>query len=136
MARHVVASVEEFDKTDRKLVQVKGRPIVVFRLGEEWFAMSNRCPHMGGSLCEGQLISLVEAERPGEVTMSREGEILRCPWHGWEFDIRTGQSRARPAAFRSRQHPVSVVSGTEAESVGNLETFEVRRDGRYVVVEI
>ena len=93
--RHVVARVSDFDGTDRKRVEVKGRGIVIFRLGEEWFGMTDRCPHMGGSLCQGHLISLVEADRPGEIRVSRENEIIRCPWHGWEFDIRTGQSRVR-----------------------------------------
>ncbi|MGR3321111.1 MAG: Rieske (2Fe-2S) protein [Pseudooceanicola sp.] len=137
MARkHVVAKVSDFDGTDRKLVEVRGRPIVIFRLGEEWFGMSNRCPHQGGSLCHGTLISYVESDAPGTFTMSRKGEILRCPWHGWEFDIRTGESCARPAKFRSRQVGVSVVTSEEAETVGNLEKFDVSREGEYVVVEM
>jgi 3-phenylpropionate/trans-cinnamate dioxygenase ferredoxin subunit len=44
---------------------------------------------------------------------SREpGEIIRCPWHGWEFDIRTGQSYCDPKCFRaSRAYPVNVEPG-------------------------
>lgn len=134
--RHVVAKVADFEGTDRKLVEVKGRPIVIFRLGEEWFGMLNRCPHQGGSLCAGHLISLVESDRPGDIRMSRKGEILRCPWHGWEFDIRTGESMARPGRIRSRPVGVTVVTAEEAGTVGPLEKYDVSRDGDYVVVEL
>ena len=134
--RHVVARVSDFTGTDRKLVEVRGRPVVIFRLGEEWFGMSDRCPHQGGSLCAGILISMVAAERPGVVEMTRRGEILRCPWHGWEFDIRTGKSCARPDRIRSRPVGVSVVARDEAETVGDLEKFDVSQDGDFVVVEM
>jgi len=134
--KHVVARVSDFEGTDRKLVEVKGRPVVIFKLGEDWFGMLNRCPHQGGSLCAGKLISWVESDAPGEFRMSREGEILRCPWHGWEFDIRTGENCARPGKYRSRQFGVSVVTKEEAEEVGNLEKFDVSQEGDFVVVEM
>lgn len=134
--RHVVARVSDFDGTDRKLVEVKGRPIVIFRKGEEWFGMLNQCPHQGGSLCAGSLISWVESDGPGDYRMSREGEIVRCPWHGWEFDMRTGEACARPRKYRARPVGVSVVAADEAETVGNLELYDVSREGDLVVVEL
>ncbi len=134
--RHVVARVSDFDGTDRKLVEVRGRPVVIFKLGEEWFGMSNMCPHQGGPLCEGHLISLTESDRAGDVRLSRRGEILRCPWHGWEFDIRTGKSSARPARYRSRPFDVSVVTADEVETVGDLEKYDVTLDGDLVVIDL
>src|SRR3954465_11928726 len=53
MARHVVAAVDDVPPGGRKLVQVNGRAIVVFNLDGEFFALNNRCPHRGGSLCHG-----------------------------------------------------------------------------------
>ena len=57
--KHVVAAVGDIPPGGRKLVEVNGRAIVVFNLGGEFFALSNRCPHRGGSLCEGKLTGLV-----------------------------------------------------------------------------
>ena len=102
MAKHVVAAVGEIPPGTRKLAQVNGRAIVVFNLGGEFFALNNRCPHRGGSLCHGKLTGLVEFERAGQYRYSRPGEIIRCPWHGWEFDIRTGQSWCDPTRVRAR----------------------------------
>ena len=55
----------------------------------EFFGLLNRCPHQGAALCEGPLIA-PQSSDPGEIEYTRLGEIIRCPWHGWEFDIRTG----------------------------------------------
>ncbi|MDF1856180.1 Rieske (2Fe-2S) protein [Pseudooceanicola sp.] len=134
--KHVVAKVADFADTDRKLVEVKGRPIVIFKLGEEWFGMLNRCPHQGGSLCAGHLISQVDSDRPGDYRLSRRGEILRCPWHGWEFDIRTGEACARPGKFRARPVGVSVLSADDTETVGDLELYDVSTEADLVVVEL
>ena len=64
--KHVVAAVSEIPPGGRKLVQADGRAIVVFNLGGEFFALSNRCPHRGGSLCHGNLTGLVLSDEPGE----------------------------------------------------------------------
>ena len=64
--KHVVAAVDEIPPGARKLVDVDGRAIVVFNLGGEFFAIINRCPHKGGSLCEGRLTGLVQSSEPGE----------------------------------------------------------------------
>ena len=93
MPKYVVASVDEISPGERKLVQIRGRPIVIFNLDGEYFGILDRCPHQGASLCRGKLVGLVEALSPGNYKFSRKDEIIRCPWHGWEFDIRTGQSR-------------------------------------------
>ena len=103
MAKHVVAAVSDIPPGTRKLAQVNGRAIVVFNLGGEFFALNNRCPHRGGSLCHGVQTGLVEASEPGRYRYSRKGEMIKCPWHGWEFDVRTGQSWCDPARVRVRQ---------------------------------
>ncbi len=112
MARHVIAPVDELPPGSRKLVEIDGRPIAVFNVKGEFFGLLNRCPHQGASLCEGPLIGLASSSDPGEIEYTKLGEILRCPWHGWEFDIRTGQSYCDPRRFRVRAYPVSVEPGT------------------------
>ncbi len=98
MSKHVVATVAEIPPGSRKLVTVRGRSIAVFNLGGEYFGLFNRCPHQGGPMCEGILTGLIESDEPGHYRYSRKGEIIRCPWHGWEFDVRTGQSVLRAGA--------------------------------------
>ena len=136
MAKHVVAAVGDIPPGTRRLAQVNGRAIVVFNLGGEFFALNNRCPHRGGSLCQGKQTGLVESDGPGNYRYSRPGEIIRCPWHGWEFDIRTGQSWCDPTRVRARPYTVSVQPGTRLVAgpyVAETEPVSVEND--YVVVE-
>jgi nitrite reductase/ring-hydroxylating ferredoxin subunit len=136
MARHVVAPVDDIPPGGRKLVDVNGRAVVVFNVGGEFFALNNRCPHKGGSLCHGKLSGLVQSSEPGEYHYSRRGEIIRCPWHSWEFDIRTGQSWCDPERLRTRKYAVSVEKGAQlVEGPYKAETFLVSVEGEYVVVE-
>jgi 3-phenylpropionate/trans-cinnamate dioxygenase ferredoxin subunit len=114
MAQYVVGSVEEIPPGARKIIEVAGRSIGVFNINGEFFALRNTCPHQGGPLCEGRVSGFVMARVPGEYTYTRRGEILRCPWHGWEFDIKTGQSWFDPAQTRVRAYPVSVVAVEES----------------------
>lgn len=155
MARYVVARTEEIPAGGRKIVEVGGLSIGVFNVNGEFFALRNRCPHQGGPLCEGKLWGLLEAPVPGEFVYSRRGEILSCGWHGWEFDIRTGQSWCDPRRLRVRTYEVHVEPGaelaTESAEAGEetdvpapgrvkgpfvAETFPVSTEGQYVVVEV
>ena len=111
MARHVVATVAEIPPGQRKIVEVGGRSIGIFNVNGAFFALRNRCPHQGGPLCLGPLEGLVQSTGPGDYSVSRPGEVLRCPWHGWEFDIQTGQSWFDPTRVRVRRYEVSVESG-------------------------
>ena len=110
MAGHVVASVDEIPPGTRKLVDVNGRAIVVFNLSGDFFALNNRCPHRGGSLCDGIQTGLVESKVPGEYCYSRPGEMVKCPWHGWEFDIETGLHPGDPH-MKLKKVPVEVRDG-------------------------
>jgi nitrite reductase/ring-hydroxylating ferredoxin subunit len=136
MAKHVVAAVGDIPPGTRKLTQVNGRAIVVFNLGGEFFALNNRCPHRGGNLHQGIQTGLVQSKEPGRYDYSRRGEMVKCPWHGWEFDIRTGQSWCDPSRIRLRHYPVSVQSGTRLVAGPYVaETVPVSVEGDYVVIE-
>jgi len=133
----VVAAAREIPPGGRRLVQVQGRDIVVFNIGGEYFGLLNRCPHQGGNLSQGTLIGLVESREPGDYRYSRPGEILRCPWHGWEFDVRTGQSWCEPARVRATRYPVEVERGGDlAKGPYVAETFPVSVEEQYVVIEV
>lgn len=136
MARHVVAAVADFPPGSRRLVQAGERRIAVFNLGGEYVAINDRCPHGGGSLSAGVLTGLVESDRPGCYRYARRGEILRCPWHAWEFDLRTGRSICDPRRMKVRQWPAGVAPGAELAAEGlAAETFPVSIEQDYVVVE-
>ncbi|HEY0419417.1 MAG TPA: Rieske (2Fe-2S) protein [Acetobacteraceae bacterium] len=137
MSRHVVAPAAEIPPGSRKLVTVKGRPIAIFNIGGEFFGLLNRCPHQGGALCEGVLTGLLESPSPGQYVYSRKGEILRCPWHGWEFDIRTGQSYCDPEKIKARAYPVEAKPGSAVvEGPYVAETIPVAVEQEYIVVEV
>ena len=94
MPKYVVGTVDQIPPGDRKLVEIRGRPITIFNLDGDFFGILDRCPHQGASLCKGQIVGLVESDEPGTYNFSRKYDIIRCPWHGWEFDIADGQAVA------------------------------------------
>lgn len=108
MGRHAVAAVAELPVGARKIVEVGGRSIGVFNVAGEFYALRNVCPHQGAPLCQGAITGTAAPCSPGEYSWEREGEIIVCPWHGWEFDIRTGRSLFNPFRTRVRSYPVSV----------------------------
>jgi len=94
------------------------------------------CPHRGGSLCDGKQTGLVLSSEPGDYQYTRKGEIIRCPWHSWEFDIRTGKSWCDPEKVKARRFGVSVEKGAKLiEGPYVAETFRVSVENDYVVVE-
>lgn len=128
---HRVCQVGELPPGKRKIVAIHDREIGVFNLGGRYYALRNRCPHRGAPLCEGKLIDLVTAERPYAPANEREGEILRCPWHGWEFDITTGRSVCLPDKVRAKSYPAGVEKAPETATV---EHYDVTEDDGWVVV--
>jgi 3-phenylpropionate/trans-cinnamate dioxygenase ferredoxin subunit len=134
--RHVVATVDEIPAGERKRVTVDGRDVVVFNVKGEFLGLLDRCPHQGGSLCGGVLAGFVYSDAPGEYHYSRAGEFIRCPWHGWHFDLRTGQSWGDPERVYTKRFSVDATPGSAlVEGPYKAETVEVQVDGNYVVVE-
>jgi len=84
----------------------------VYNVGGSLYGIVNYCSHEGAPLCLGHVGGTTEADsgEPGGVRRTREGQILRCPWHNWEFDITTGQNVADPRR-RVRTYPVDIADG-------------------------
>jgi nitrite reductase/ring-hydroxylating ferredoxin subunit len=72
--RHVVAKVGEIPVGGKKLISVKGRDIGVFNVNGEFFALLNKCPHAGASLCHGRIIGLAQADEPGQYPLGQKIE--------------------------------------------------------------
>ncbi len=136
MTRHVIATIDEIPPGERKLVTVEGREIVVFNLDGEFVGLLNRCPHQGGAMCGGIIVGRTTSDDPGQYEYDRSAAMIRCPWHGWFFDLRTGQSWGEPDRVRTRHYDVAVADGeTLVEGPYQAETIEVTTDRQYVVVE-
>ncbi len=137
MSRHVVAPTSDVPPGSRKLFVVKGRPIAIFNLDNEFFGMLDRCPHQGGSLSAGIVTGLLQSSDPGQYRYTRMGEIVRCPWHGWEFDIRTGQSYCDPEKIRAKAYAVAAEPGSAlVAGPYAAETVPVRVEEDYIVVDV
>jgi nitrite reductase/ring-hydroxylating ferredoxin subunit len=108
MPSYVVAGADEVPPGERILVEVQGRSIGIFNIRGEFFALRNACPHQGAPLCLGSLDGTAAPSAPGVYEWVRDGEILACPWHGWEFDVRTGRSIFNPHRTRVRSYEVTV----------------------------
>ena len=99
----------------------------------------NRCPHQGAAFVRGAAdTGSRNPPIPARSEYTKLGEIIRCPWHGWEFDIRTGQSYcdpkrlSRPSLSGSTSEPgSSVVKGPYV-----AETIAVSVESDYVVVDL
>ena len=75
-----VATTEDIPPGTGKTVEVHGVWIALFNVAGSFFAVDNTCPHAGGPIGEGRLID----------------DVVRCPWHGWEFNVRTGERVGNP----------------------------------------
>ena len=84
-----------------------GRSVGVFNVAGRFYALRNGCPHKGGALCEGPVCGTTLVGEDGTFSYAYEGRILRCAWHGWEFDITNGKALADPS-FQARTYPVTV----------------------------
>jgi nitrite reductase (NADH) small subunit len=109
--RRAVARVGEIAPGERKIVEVEGRSIGLFNLQGTFVAALNVCPHQLAPVCLGRLSGTTLPSPPGEFRWGRDGEILACPWHGWEFDLLTGQALADPRRHL-RLYPVTVEDDT------------------------
>jgi nitrite reductase/ring-hydroxylating ferredoxin subunit/uncharacterized membrane protein len=95
-----VAKTDELEVDQMKLVRIGDRRVVVARTQDGYVAFDDRCTHRGGSLADGVLIC----------------GTVQCPWHGSQFDVRSGEVRAGPA-----REPISCHRITEANGEVRLE---------------
>ena len=121
-----VCPVEELPPGSRTIVDVDGREIGVFNVDGEFHALRNVCPHQLAPLCEGQLTGEMTAPAVGEYELTRQGEIIQCTWHGWQFDLKTGESVFNPH-LKTSTYEVGVESMEGCPGCGG--TDEDGRDG-------
>ncbi|MGI8713962.1 MAG: Rieske (2Fe-2S) protein [Solirubrobacteraceae bacterium] len=108
--RHVLFPARDLLPGQRRIVDIDGRSVGVFNIAGRIHALHNRCPHKGARLCEGRVCGTTLPTDRYAFQYGRDGELVRCPWHGWEFDIATGQALA-DTKVRVRAYPVDVEDG-------------------------
>ncbi len=89
-----VAKTSEVADGTGKVVEIEDKTLAVFSVGGEFYVIDNTCLHRGGPLGEGIL----------------EGKVVTCPWHGWEYDVSTGQYVLN-AALKVNSYEVTVEDG-------------------------
>ena len=85
-----------------KLVEAGGQKIAVFNLGGTYYAIHNTCTHRGGPLAEGML----------------DGDVVTCPWHGAQYNIKTGAVLSPPAPQGVKSFPVRVTGNDVEVDIG------------------
>ena len=133
MGRHVVAKLRDFLPGSRRIVQVDDQSIGVFNVHGRCYALRNRCPHQGAPLCRGWICGTLVATRAFEYVYAREDEIIKCPWHGWEFEIATGRSVVNPHKVRVKTYEVTV---EPEEDDPSIPTFPVTVEDGLVILHV
>jgi len=96
MSRFVrVARTTDLAPGQKMRVEYDGRPVGLFNIEGEYYALSDICTHDGGPLVEGEL----------------QGDVIVCPRHGARFDVRTGQVRSLPAYRSVPTYQVKIEDG-------------------------
>lgn len=118
--RVVVGPAAEIQPGQRRLiVPFRGRAgIGVFNVGGTYHALRNLCPHKSGPLCTGGVTGRIVADAPpsgrpllvDDYAVESEGEIIRCPWHLWEFEIATGRCLVDDTV-RVKTYPIAIENG-------------------------
>jgi nitrite reductase (NADH) small subunit len=100
MRDYLVGRLDELPIGKGAAYQIGHRSIAVFRTEDKVRAISNQCNHRGAPMCDA--------------TLSSDGNVVRCPWHNWAFNLDTGQHCLSPAE--------------------RIRTYDIRVEGDYVIV--
>ncbi|WP_028561044.1 Rieske (2Fe-2S) protein [Paenibacillus pinihumi] len=132
MSSHFICKTSQLVHGMRRLVSIEGISIGVFNVNGEFKAVKNLCPHQGAPLCRGNIGGMTVYEN-GSFSLEEDGKILRCPWHGWEFNLATGRSVFAPNKCRVKTYPVTVQKEEEIEPV---ITFDVTVESGNIYVHL
>lgn len=121
MKRHIVCQSSEVRVGELKHATIGRSSIVLCRLPSgEIKAFSGRCPHQGADLALGRVVGMTSSDMPNVLAYHNLDEVLRCPWHGFEFCLKSGQ----PTVEATPESPM------------HLRFYEVEIDDDQVVVVI
>jgi 3-phenylpropionate/trans-cinnamate dioxygenase ferredoxin subunit len=110
--QHALFPLAELEPGQKRVVDVEGIEVLVIRdLDGGVYAIRDRCAHSGARLSYGRLFERVEGPDVDQYEMTDE-LVIRCPWHGYEYELGSGRCIADPRRVRVRSYPVTVEDGT------------------------
>lgn len=144
MNESLLAEVADVPKQGQGALQVQadGVPVGLFRVGDDIVAWRSVCPHEAAPVCQGIVDGTRVPSSVYEYKYGRDGEILQCPWHGWEFDLVDGRHLAEGSPVRLRRYPIRVADGRIYDAASNRLDLELLVSGvervtdRIVVVSL
>ena len=115
MVKVFVGAEGDFEDRGRRVIEYNDTEIGVFFVDGEFFAYENKCVHQGGPICQGRILNrvvevLADDRTSQGLTWDEEDVHIVCPWHGYEFNIKTGVHPGNKNA-RLRRFDVSVEGG-------------------------
>lgn len=108
--RHAICRIEDLPPGERKIVNLGRGEIGVLNVNGVYYCVRNICPHRGAPLCLGTVTGTMLPSEPGTYRYGLDNLVLRCPWHRWEFDLRSGRARHDPRQ-RVKVYPVEIEDG-------------------------
>jgi len=111
MKRHAVCQLDEIPDGTIKALHIGGRDVLLVRKGKSVYALRDSCPHQGGQLSRGVLTSARVHDKEGKYRLIKCGEVVRCPWHNWEFDVTEGKCLDPSVGLRVATYEVQVEDG-------------------------
>ena len=106
-----VGAADEFEPDRFRIFEHDGLSFGVVHSTSGWYAVRNRCPHMLAPIGRGTLTGTMVPAGPDEMRWGMEGRVLRCPWHGWEYDLETGRSLFATNRTKVATYPVTIEEG-------------------------
>ena len=110
-----VGKKNDLENGEMKEAKIEGHDILLARVADKYYAIDNRCPHMGGNLSQGRL----------------EGTIATCPLHGSQFDITDGR-----VVRWLKGSGLLFTIGKALKSPRSTTTYKVKTEGEKIFVEI
>ena len=102
-----VGTVDELRRDRCRIVDVEGRRVGVLSIGDRFYAIHDRCPHMGPSMCSGTVSGTFVAAAPHDLVYGKDDAVIRCPWHGSMFRLTDGVVAHGPATAAQPMMEVS-----------------------------
>ncbi|WP_312115021.1 Rieske (2Fe-2S) protein [Brevibacillus reuszeri] len=98
---------DELQEGQRQLIEVDGVEIAILNIDGEYYGIWNKCPHQGVPMIYGSVGGTQLPSMPHQYNYGRMNEIISCPLHGWEFDLKTGKTLFDPDKVSIKTYEVT-----------------------------